>query len=79
MQRSIDHPDWRHARRKLEETFEKEMLAERESGKIDSRLTADQIREMARTKATRACELASRHHESPESVLARKRKTSQAA
>lgn len=73
------HPDWRTARRKLEETFEREMLADRECGRLDASLSAWKIREMARAKATRAAEQAARHFESESSVTARKRKTNEAA
>jgi hypothetical protein len=75
----IDHPDWQHAHRKLVELFEQEMFAERAAGRLTVSLTADEIRQMARWKATKSIETTIRLYESPEAVAARKRKTFHAA
>lgn len=76
---NIARPDWRHAHRKLVEIFEREMLRERDAGEANVRLSAEKIRELARWKATQSIEQAIRLYDSPEAVLARKRKTQQAA
>lgn len=76
-QGSLQHPNWRAAKRELERTFEREMLAERESGKLPASLSAWDIREMARKKAVDVVSGAVNVRE--QSEAARKRKTGEAA
>ncbi len=52
--------DWRRARARLESDYTREMLLDREVGKLDASLNESKIRRMAYEKACRACERAIR-------------------
>jgi hypothetical protein len=70
------HPNWRESRRKLEESFEQEMLTDREVGRLPSSLTVWDIREKAREKAIAV--VAETANQFEQGSAAQKRKTGEA-